>query len=524
MINTLLGFYLIFQIPTSQDIASIEQLLPDSIEKAENILQLALQDTIDKGIIYYKLGNVQYFKGSFLLAEKYYNLALGENLSMVTRENVMNNLGVVYDLQARYDESLKSYRESLKSAEKRNDSTSMAKSWINLGLLEIKTGNYTESEKYLRIALKYFLLKEDNLNIGLCYQNLSMLATKRNQFSEAKQLILKSNTYFEELGQKYYIAQGLADQISIELKLGNFELAEKLLKELEVLDTENQFSYQKIIALTNTADALMLNNSNLLGVKQLLEDAIYLAQNTGVNEQIGYIYQQQLRYFSLVGDQKNHDKILRLFSAYYDETKAKNTSQQMEELKALYELEDLEENNKVLNELLSAKQRQLSFIYVIAGLFTTILIGWLIFYRKLGQKARTIYKLNIQRPLFNKKSESIKLEDKNSLLFQNIKELCENERIYRDPELNLQKLSKILVTNPTYVTTAIHQAGDTNFSSLINGFRIEEAKELILDSKEKPNFNDIADRVGFNNRVSFYRWFKDITGLSPTEFYQFSKS
>jgi YesN/AraC family two-component response regulator len=523
MIKTLLGFYLIFQIPTTQDIASIEQLLPDSIEKAEQILNLALQDTFDKGIIYYKLGNVQYFKGSFLLAEKYYNLALGENLSMVTRENVMNNLGVVYDLQARYDESLKSYRESLKSAEKRNDSTSMAKSWINLGLLEIKTGNYLESEKYLRNALTYFLSQKDTLNIGLCYQNLSMLATKGNQFSEAKQLILTSNIFFQSLGQKYYIAQALADQISIELKLGNFELAENLLKELEVLDSENQFSYQKIIALTNTSDALMRNNSNLQRVKQLLEDAIYLSQMTGLNEQIGYIYQLQLRYFSLVGDQKNHDKTLQLFSEYYDETKSKHTSQQMEELKALYALEDLEENNRMLNELLTTKQRQLSLIYTIALLFATILIGWLVFYRKMGQKAKTIYKLNIQQRLF-KKSEPVKIEDKNSLLFQNIKELFEQDRIYRDPELNLQKLSKILVTNPTYVTTAIHQVGDTNFSSLINGFRIEEAKEIILVSKEKPNFNEIADRVGFNNRVSFYRWFKEITGLSPTEFYQFSKS
>jgi AraC-like DNA-binding protein/Tfp pilus assembly protein PilF len=523
MINTLLGFYLIFQIPTSQDIASIEQLLPDSIEKAENILQLALLDTFDKGIIYYKLGNVQYFKGSFLLAEKYYNLALREDLTGITRENIMNNLGVVYDLQARYDESLKSYRESLKSAEIRKDSTSISKSWINLGLLEIKTGNYAESEKYLRNALQYFLLKEDNLNIGLCYQNLSLLAFKRNQFEEGRQLILKSLSFFKEVGQKYYIAQALADQISLALKLENFELAENLLKELEILDRENQFSYQKILALTNTSDALMLNNANLQRVKQLLEDALNLAQNTGLNEQIGYIYQLQLRYFSLVGDQKNHDKTLQLFSAYYDETKAKNTSQQMEELKALYALEDLEENNRMLNELLFTKQRQLSLIYTIALLFATILIGWLIFYRKLGQKAKTIYKLNIQQRLF-KKSEPVKIEDKNSLLFQNIKELCENERIYRDPELNLQKLSKILVTNPTYVTTAIHQAGDTNFSALINGFRIEEAKELILDSKEKPNFNEIADRVGFNNRVSFYRWFKEITGLSPTEFYQFSKS
>lgn len=526
MFKVFIFFYFLFQTPTYQDISSIDQLLPDSIEKAESILQLALQDTFDKGIIYYKLGNVQYFKGSFLLAEKYYNLALdqfSEDPNSIIVENIMNNLGIVYDLQSRYNESLQAYRVSLKMAEIKNDSGSIVQSWINLGLLEIKSGNYAKSEKYLKDALKFSISKGDSLNIGLSFQNLSLLASKKLQYQDSKDYLLKSFSCFNNIGQKYYQAQVLVDLISVELKLGNFERALELVEEFEVLDTESRFTYQKIIAETNTADALLKLGSNIDLAKKLLNNALALAVSTGATDQLGNIYRVFLMYYALKGDVINHSQTLQLFADNFDENKSLNTTRQMEEMKALYELEDLEEDNRDLNELLLAKQRQLTLIYTVVLLFGSLLLGWSILNKKLSERAKTIYKLNIEKSLYRKPT-FIKEEEKESILFQNIQNLFQKDFLYRDPDLNLQKLAKLLASNPTYVTNAISQIGKTNFSTLINRYRIEEAQEIILVCPDKPNFNEIAEQVGFNNRVSFYRWFKEITGLSPTEFYQFSRT
>jgi YesN/AraC family two-component response regulator len=460
------------------------------------------------------------------LAEKYYNLALYEisndSISII-RENIMNNLGVVYDLQYRYDESLKAYRESLKMAEIRNDSASIVQSWINLGLLEIKSGNYDQSENYLKDALKFSISKGDSLNIGLSFQNLALLASKRLQFQDSKDYLLKSFSCFKNIGQKYYQAQVLVDLISVELQIGNFERALDLEEEFEVLDTESRFTYQRIIAGINTANALIEKKSNLDLAKKLLDEALMLTQKTGANEQLGNIYKVYLMYYAVKGDVINHSQTLQLFADNFDENKSLNTTRQMEEMKALYELEDLEENNRDLNELLLAKQRQLTLIYTVVLLFGSLLLGWLIFNKKLGERAKTIYKLNIEKSLYWKPT-FIKEEDKESILFQNIQNLFQRDFLYRDPDLNLQKLAKLVASNPTYVTNAISQIGKTNFSILINRYRIEEAQEIILVCQDKPNFNEIAEQVGFNNRVSFYRWFKEITGLSPTEFYQFSRT
>ena len=59
---------------------------------------------------------------------------------------------------------------------------------------------------------------------------------------------------------------------------------------------------------------------------------------------------------------------------------------------------------------------------------------------------------------------------------------------------------------------------DTGFSGMMNRYRVNEARRLILEGKPDTSLNDIALQAGFTNRISFYRQFKEITGISPSEF------
>jgi AraC-like DNA-binding protein len=63
-----------------------------------------------------------------------------------------------------------------------------------------------------------------------------------------------------------------------------------------------------------------------------------------------------------------------------------------------------------------------------------------------------------------------------------------------------------------------------NFMDLLNNYRIEEAKEMLL----KPGKNDrsileIAFEVGFNSKEVFNRCFKKYTGMTPSEFKKMNK-
>ena len=73
---------------------------------------------------------------------------------------------------------------------------------------------------------------------------------------------------------------------------------------------------------------------------------------------------------------------------------------------------------------------------------------------------------------------------------------------------------------PTYlVSQAINEGLKRNFYDLINGYRVEEAKQLLVDSKNM-NFTilSIGFEAGFNSKTTFNTVFKKFTGSTPTEY------
>lgn len=56
-----------------------------------------------------------------------------------------------------------------------------------------------------------------------------------------------------------------------------------------------------------------------------------------------------------------------------------------------------------------------------------------------------------------------------------------------------------------------------NFSEVINSYRVEEAKNLLI---QKPNYSieGIAFEAGFGSKATFNRVFKKHTGLTPSEY------
>ena len=62
-----------------------------------------------------------------------------------------------------------------------------------------------------------------------------------------------------------------------------------------------------------------------------------------------------------------------------------------------------------------------------------------------------------------------------------------------------------------------------NFTSYLNGFRIAEAKEKLRTEADK-SILTVAYEVGFNSKTSFQRVFKQITGVTASEFRETHKN
>jgi AraC-like DNA-binding protein len=98
-----------------------------------------------------------------------------------------------------------------------------------------------------------------------------------------------------------------------------------------------------------------------------------------------------------------------------------------------------------------------------------------------------------------------------------IKRLLEQEFVYREMRLNRAALARKVGIGENYLSRLINHYFDKSFHELINGYRINEAKKRLMQEKETA-ITTIAFEVGFNSIASFNRVFKELAGVSPSEY------
>jgi AraC-like DNA-binding protein len=103
------------------------------------------------------------------------------------------------------------------------------------------------------------------------------------------------------------------------------------------------------------------------------------------------------------------------------------------------------------------------------------------------------------------------------LLESRLNDLMEHEKLYRDESFNLEKCAGELHISPHQLSEFINKHLKVSFTTLINEFRLKEAKDLLLGENHF-SILSIAYTVGFNSKSSFYEVFKRETGLSPSDF------
>ncbi|WP_164914165.1 helix-turn-helix domain-containing protein [Aquimarina sediminis] len=111
-------------------------------------------------------------------------------------------------------------------------------------------------------------------------------------------------------------------------------------------------------------------------------------------------------------------------------------------------------------------------------------------------------------------TQSFSLELKIKLLH-----LLDVEKVYKQNDITLQKLSILLDTTRHNTSQIINEHFELNFFELINRYRIEEAKEILKGEKYRGfNIIDVAYEVGFNNKVTFNKSFKKYNQITPSEY------
>ncbi|GBF50601.1 DNA-binding helix-turn-helix protein [Leptospira ryugenii] len=102
-------------------------------------------------------------------------------------------------------------------------------------------------------------------------------------------------------------------------------------------------------------------------------------------------------------------------------------------------------------------------------------------------------------------------------LGETLEKRMKEDKLYKNDELSLGDLASALGITQHQLSEYLNQHQKKNFFQFVNAYRIEEAKLLCKNEKEKTILS-IAYEVGFPSKSTFYDAFKRETGMSPTEY------
>jgi AraC-like DNA-binding protein len=93
------------------------------------------------------------------------------------------------------------------------------------------------------------------------------------------------------------------------------------------------------------------------------------------------------------------------------------------------------------------------------------------------------------------------------------------EKIYLNENLSLKEFAFHVKADPNLISFILNNHLNNNFYDFVNNYRIEEVKTKLNDPAYKHlTILGVALESGFNSKTTFNRVFRQVTGITPTEF------
>jgi len=108
-------------------------------------------------------------------------------------------------------------------------------------------------------------------------------------------------------------------------------------------------------------------------------------------------------------------------------------------------------------------------------------------------------------------------EEQAMILTDKLRRIILEEELYKNPDLKLNDLAKKISISGHQLSQLLNDNLGKSFAAYINGFRINEACELIVNDKGI-KLEAIGYEVGFNSKSTFYTTFKKYKQTTPMQY------
>jgi AraC-like DNA-binding protein len=348
-------------------------------------------------------------------------------------------------------------------------------------------------------------------------------------YEEGEKNTLKASQLFEQLNDRNLLSAALINLSELEHLKGNYQSSNRLLQRVIDISGDNPEAVGLSPVYRQLAENAISVGTDLHKAEGYCLKAIRLAELSGKRDYLEKAILVLSKYYSKINDFNNFSQTIDKYNKTAKETVTLNARAASEELKIIYQTNQLSSENRDLQLTVRSKNNQL--LLSLLGFLVASLVGAVIFWqhRKLKQNMKTMFQMNLS--LAYSKQEPAEIADapgtfppdnesemSDSQLYLIILRRIEKMEFYKNPNFGIEDLAKHLKRNRRSISRAISTVGKTNFTSLINEFKVNEARRLILEQGGKVPMGDIATAAGFNSRISFNRHFKEFTGFTPTDY------
>ncbi|MBQ0115668.1 MAG: helix-turn-helix transcriptional regulator [Bacteroidales bacterium] len=241
------------------------------------------------------------------------------------------------------------------------------------------------------------------------------------------------------------------------------------------------------------------------------------------------------QHYEVDGNEAMTNKYSLLYFTAKDEFINKSRLGKMDEAKLNIELEQTRDKIQEMSFHQRIQSMALWSAVVIALLALTILAVLYVHYRKTKRTNRMLYDKNLVLLNANKQlmpdpapaqqnaQEEPSQEDRD--LLDKITAVMESCNEIYDEGFGLSRLAELVDSNTKYVSRAINNCRQSNFSALLNEYRIKEACRRLMDTATYGSLSieGVARSVGYKSRSNFTTIFKGSVGISPSAFQRLAR-
>lgn len=447
---------------------------------------------------------------------------------------MIHNISAIYDMrkEANYPEALAHYKAAYDIVATRKDTLNMSTLLCNIANIYY----YRKDTAGYPYALKAYRLVQNGTSHYarfLTTTQLALMYELKGEYGEALRLTGEARNF--EDGRPQNRLQILTLQGNILTDQEDYTHAEACFREaMELLESQKGLTWE----------TTMIGYGRMLQQTGRYREALNVFQKTlHFNGQECDIHHkhQIYRHLSETADRMGLEKeALAYYKAYQAETnRIFNLPKEKRFQELISENVRISLQNQIQQQQLELlkSQRKTWLISIVLTLVSLSLAVAIAVYRKQNRLYRRMVEYH-QAMLHAEQAEAAGQDDETAgkagteeprkpdtreqELWNRLNWLMNEEHIYREKDISLEKIAERLGTNRTYASQVINRFSGENFNNFIHKRRIRDAAIRLADPTA--SLKEIAYGLGYNSLASFYRAFQKEIGCPPSKYREIVKN